>query len=86
MSWFLPQLTPKKQLKARCYLASAIFLVDYAGNVILCCNDYFSNIIMGNLENESILEIWHKEKFKKLRENLRKGQLDLEMCKKCKNI
>jgi len=57
--------------------------IDYAGNWILCCNDYHSTIKFGNLENESLLEIWNKPRFKLLRKELKKGIYRLPICKKC---
>jgi len=73
-----------KKIDPVCEIPSNSLLIDYAGNIVLCCNDYFSTIKFGNLNNESILEIWNKKNFKKIRQDLKKGILNLEICKKCK--
>ncbi len=72
--------------KSECSLPSSDLTVDWRGNVILCCNDYFSSVKFGNVENESLVEIWNKDNFKKMRRDLKRGILNLEICKKCKNV
>ena len=36
--------------------------------------------------NESILNIWKKTSYKRIRKNLRKGIVELDICKKCMGI
>lgn len=57
--------------------------IDYAGNVVLCCNDYKSSIIFGNVGEEDLLHIWNNLKYKELRKRLQKQLYDLPICKKC---
>lgn len=58
-------------------------MIDYSGNVILCCNDYLSSCVLGNLKNQKIIDIWNSTNFKNIRRNLKKGVFDLDLCKKC---
>ncbi len=58
-------------------------IVDYQGNILLCCNDYFGSVNFGNINEKSLLEIWDSEKFKSLRKRLRRGIYDLPICRKC---
>ncbi len=80
----LKNIKPKKRTHLKCFLPTNGVVINHAGNVILCCDDYLGSIKFGNLKNESILEIWQKENFKKIRKELREGILRLEICKKCK--
>jgi radical SAM protein with 4Fe4S-binding SPASM domain len=57
--------------------------IDYDGNVILCCNDYFSSIKFGNIKEQKFLDIWFSDKYKTLRKQLRKKQYRLPICLKC---
>jgi len=82
----LKNIKPKKLTHLRCFLPTNALVINYAGNVILCCDDYLGSIKFGNLKNESILEIWQKENSKKIKEELREGILRLEICKKCKGV
>ena len=69
----------------KCYYPSNIVVIDYQGNVLLCCNDYQSRNVFGNLQLERLIDIWNKEQYKKIRKDTRKGKFDLEICKACTN-
>jgi len=71
------------QVKKYCFQASTDLIIDWKGNVLLCCNDYFSEYSFGNLKKESILDIWNKEEYKEIKKELRKGNFILEICKFC---
>ena len=57
--------------------------IDYKGNVMLCCLDYRRTHEFGNIMDKSIDEIWTEPTFKMLREEPRRGNPILEICKKC---
>jgi radical SAM protein with 4Fe4S-binding SPASM domain len=65
-----------------CFLYESL-IIDYAGNAILCCNDYHSSIIFGNIAQDTLLNIWENKKYKKLRKRLRKRIYDLPICQIC---
>jgi len=69
--------------KSRCYLPSSAIVIDHAGNVILCCNDYHSSIKFGDLNKEKLFNIWNKPHYKKIRLDLIRGIFNLGMCKIC---
>jgi MoaA/NifB/PqqE/SkfB family radical SAM enzyme len=60
--------------------------VDYKGNAILCCNDYFSSVILGNLRKESVAAIWNSRRYAQIRSDLSRGIFGLDICKKCVGI
>lgn len=66
-----------------CHIPSNILTIDYNGNIILCCNDYFSNHRFGNLKDESIMDIWNKEDFIESRKWIREGEFKLKICQDC---
>jgi radical SAM protein with 4Fe4S-binding SPASM domain len=66
-----------------CFYTRNLVVVDYKGDVILCCNDYHGEVVFGNVLNESIYDIWNKGAFKLIRKNLRRQKYQLEICKKC---
>ena len=57
--------------------------IDYAGNVILCCHDYLSSVVFGNITNEKFLDIWFSPRYRALRKQLRNGVYRLPICRKC---
>ena len=67
-----------------CIYTSSPIVIDVNGNVILCCNDYFSSHIFGNVKEESVLDIWRKEEYKNIRKMLKKGKFILPICKRCR--
>ncbi len=73
----------KPVTKSRCMQASLSCVVDFRGDVVLCCNDYNGNHVFGNVGKEHILDIWNKPEFKKLRKQLRHGDFQLDICKTC---
>lgn len=65
-------------------------VIDKDGNMLICCNDYFRKSKMGNIKENSILEIWNKSEYKLLRKELRsnlknavKNKTVPELCQKC---
>lgn len=58
--------------------------IDYQGKVNLCCNDYFSQVEMGDVRTQSLNEIWQSDVFVSYRKQLLKGnRADLELCNAC---
>jgi len=57
-------------------------LVD--GSVALCCWDYEGRVILGNLKNSTIKEVWVGEELKKVREALKnRDWKNLPLCVNC---
>lgn len=69
------------KIKKCFYLSCAV--IDYEGNVILCCNDYLHAHKFGNVREERIEDIWKKKEFAKIRQQARKGRPALEICRQC---
>lgn len=69
--------------KSRCLQASLACVVDYRGNVVLCCNDYYTEHVFGNVATQNILDIWGQPRFQQLRKELRDGRFELDICKAC---
>jgi len=70
----------------KCLLSANNLVIDFKGNVILCCNDYFSKYKFGNVKKEKIVNIWRKNKYKRIRNDIKKGKFNLKICQKCIGI
>jgi radical SAM protein with 4Fe4S-binding SPASM domain len=58
--------------------------INYQGKAVLCCNDYFGSVEMGDIHNQHIAEIWQNRKFQAYRRRLFfKDRASLELCNKC---
>lgn len=59
-------------------------IINYDGNVAFCCMDFNSTIIVGNIMNQSIEEIWKGEKMQKLRQIHLEGRYyEIPICSRC---
>jgi radical SAM superfamily enzyme YgiQ (UPF0313 family) len=61
-----------------------IHIVENA-DVVLCCMDWRREIILGNVNNQSIYEIWNSEKYAQIRDKRdgNKNSEDNFICKRC---
>lgn len=58
--------------------------ITYEGKIILCCNDYYGQVEIGDVRTKSIKEIWEDKIFVHYRKELEKGNRgNLELCKTC---
>ena len=69
--------------KDSCIDPLELLQLDYKGNVLLCCNDYYRKHSFGNIWSDQIEKIWQKESFSLLRGELRNGVANLEICRIC---
>lgn len=70
-----------------CHMIYTIFNVLYDGSVILCCNDYSQKIILGNINDESIVEIWNSSKYQEIRNHIYRREFNkVPPCKDCTMI
>ena len=55
------------------------------GKVIFCCQDWSHTLIMGDINKESIYEIWNSNYYNQLRNSIyKKEENAIELCKNCK--
>jgi len=70
-----------------CYQAYARLIFDYAGNATCCCPDIKNEFNFGNINRESLLEIWNDENLLKLREMLRNRMaFNISPCSTCSSL
>ena len=67
--------------KDPCRLLWTDMVISWDGRVPKCCNDYENEVILGDVNNQSIAEIWGGEKMKELREKHKAG--DFSGCPDC---
>lgn len=66
----------------KCYNADGLS-INIDGSVSMCCVDYNSDYIMGDILNQSFHDIWNNENFRGIRQKVIKGIPATEMCKNC---
>lgn len=72
-----------KPMNHQCFYPFYMMMVDHDGNVLLCSHDWAKAYIAGNLNKETVSEIWAGENMRMVREKLGKGLRDLPSCRAC---
>lgn len=54
------------------------------GNVVMCCIDYEHTVVLGNIYQQKIMDIWNGENFEALRNEQKKGNFS-KLCLNCEN-
>ncbi|MCK4553261.1 SPASM domain-containing protein [Candidatus Pacearchaeota archaeon] len=73
-----------KLKRTPCALIWQKMVVDWNGDVVLCCDDWNHSIVLGNLKKQSIEEIWKGDKLKKIREvHVKRNFSKIPLCAKC---
>ena len=73
----------EKSINAPCYYPSYNFFIDYNGDVLMCSHDWGKKNILGNLNKNTIMEIWLSENAKKSRFNLSNSDRGFSPCDVC---
>jgi len=67
-----------------CHWPWDVMVILQDGSVTACCMDFDGKIILGNVNEQSIYDIWHSEKYRKIRSDFKKlNYSDYEPCQKC---
>lgn len=75
--------SPTSTIQAFCVRPYDQLYIGYDGRVLLCCQDWGFQEIMGDLSRESILEIWNNEKYRAVRESLLHRDRSKFICENC---
>ena len=53
-----------------CFIPSYTFFLDYQGDVLICPHDWGKKIILGNLNEKKLIDIWFSNRAMNLRKKL----------------
>jgi radical SAM protein with 4Fe4S-binding SPASM domain len=83
-SWAGTQYPYERRRWTSCVRAVNGMTVRYNGDVILCCFDPFGEVTFGNLNNETIEEVWKSEKHREYQMMHKQGRgNELPKCAQC---
>lgn len=68
---------------AKCILPFKQMVVRPDGKVSLCCNDPYGKCTLGDLNEESLTDVWYGNAFEEVRNSLSKGRGNLPHCHHC---
>lgn len=67
-----------------CYWPFQTMVINNLGQVIPCIYDYNSKVILGDLKQSTIVQIWNSAEMNRFRKDMRKAQLDkYSICQNC---
>ncbi len=73
----------RQPLQKKCSRVFRELTVHYDGTVSICCIDWKHEFIVGNVNNESLEEIWSKQEFQDVRNRLYNKDRNFSPCNKC---
>ena len=74
---------PKDVSGSPCYMPFYKLMIDWNGDVLFCANDWGRERIVGNLFQQSIMDVWMSKEMLKVRMRLSKGNRNFSPCKTC---
>jgi len=66
-----------------CFYTHYSMSIDWNGDVLLCVQDWNKKVKMGNLNSQTLLDVWNSPNFNKYRRTLGKGKRALTPCNTC---
>jgi radical SAM protein with 4Fe4S-binding SPASM domain len=67
-----------------CGRPSLMMVVNPRGKVVLCCDDMYGDVIMGDVQSQTLEQIWNNERFAFYRDALNnEGRRGLPLCSEC---
>jgi len=66
-----------------CYYTHYSLQIDWNGDVLVCVQDWNKRVRFGNLNYDSIMDVWTNKQMNRYRRHLEKGQRKMEPCKNC---
>lgn len=77
-------LVPRGVRRTPCYMLFEMMVVFWDGSVALCCEDWFNQVELGNVQSSSVYDIWHGERFNNVRAIHEAGNYSaISLCKEC---
>jgi radical SAM protein with 4Fe4S-binding SPASM domain len=74
---------PKLNLKKECFYPAYTSVIEWNGDIFLCCHDWQRRISMGNVMQTDFFEIWNGKTYTKYRKNLFSSKRSNSPCSSC---
>ena len=74
---------PKIDLKKSCFYPAYTSVIEWNGDIYLCCHDWQRRVSMGNVMQTNFFDIWNGDKLNTYRTKLLKGDRSISPCNEC---
>lgn len=81
-----PNKRNTKSISCQCLLPFSQVVIRPDGKLSLCCNDALGKMTMGDVSESTLFEIWTSQKYMKIREMMRVGRKEIELCRYCDDM
>lgn len=75
-----------KTLKMSCILPFKQIVIRPSGELSLCNNDALGEFTMGNVNYNSLFDIWYSDTYKNIRNQIMKGRSFCKLCEHCDSL
>jgi radical SAM protein with 4Fe4S-binding SPASM domain len=79
----LPLIPLDKGLERQCFFPFYKMMVDWDGRVLLCSHDWIKKLSGGDLNEQSLAEVWTGETMQRVRKSLAQGDRCFKPCSAC---
>jgi radical SAM protein with 4Fe4S-binding SPASM domain len=73
----------REPLKLQCFYPFYMMMVDHKGDVMICSHDWGKKLVVGNLERQSVSEVWTSPRMRSVRQLLGNSDRRLPACREC---
>jgi len=80
---FISKNDVSRKRKNPCRLLWESVVIQFDGKVVPCCRDFDSKYVLGDLNTNTLHEIWNGNKFRNLRKNHLSDKYDNPLCRHC---
>jgi radical SAM protein with 4Fe4S-binding SPASM domain len=75
----------KDTFRVTCDFPWRRMVIAWSGDVVPCCHDYDVKMSLGNVQTESLAQIWNGEKMQALRNEFIRGNVSNPVCRDCEH-
>lgn len=74
---------PNEPMKRMCVKPFRLLNINWRGEAMICCNDYYADVPVGKVPSQSLVEIWNGPILSAYRKNLLQEDRTLPLCRTC---
>ena len=74
---------PKVDLNKKCFYPAYTSVIEWNGDIYLCCHDWQRRVSMGNVMQAEFFDIWNGSIYRKYRKDLLSGKRKSKPCSDC---
>lgn len=82
-SGLVPKFLPARHIKKYCVRPARHANINWRGDMILCCNDYRGSVVIGNVAERTLVDLWNDPVMMVYRARLKNSDRRMVLCDGC---